>query len=305
MRKILFTGATGVLGRAGVPALIAAGHDVTGIARTDSDRAWLEEVGARPLPLDLFDRNAVGDAMGAADTVIHYATAIPAQSAMPKRKSWEMNDRLRATATGLLVDAAIATGVERFIQQSVTLVYADGGDTWLDEDSPVSPPWEVIDSALTAEDHLARFAESGGTAVVLRLARLYGPGPASSEYVAAVAHRKLPIVGTGRNYVSSIHVEDATTALAAALSAPGGTYNMADDEPMTSADYTGVLAQLLGAPAPRRMPDWVARIALGKAAQLLTTSQRVSNQRFRRATGWAPTYSSARAGWHHIVSSNT
>jgi nucleoside-diphosphate-sugar epimerase len=301
MSRILFTGATGVLGRAGVPLLVGAGHDVTGVSRSETNAAWLERAGARPLSIDLFDPGSMANATVDIDTVVHFATAIPRQSAMPKRESWNTNDRLRDTSTGLLVDAAIAAGVRRFIQQSVTFAYADGEEEWLDEDSPLSPPWDVLDSALAAESHVTRFRQTGGVGVVLRLSRLYGPGPASSEYIESVANRKVPVVGRGRNYVSSIHVDDASAALLLALSAPGGTYNITDDEPVTSAEYVGVLAELLGAPRPRRIPGWLGKIVLGKVSGLLTTSQRVSNDRFAGATGWAPQFPSVREGWRHII----
>ncbi len=112
------------------------------------------------------------------------------------------------------------------------------------------------------------------------------------------------MVGAGDNYVSSIHVADVASALAAAMTAPDGTYNVGDDEPVTSAVYTDTLADLLDAPRPRRIPRLVARLAVGKAVTLLTTSQRVSNRRFSEATGWKPAFPSVREGWRNVVDSS-
>jgi nucleoside-diphosphate-sugar epimerase len=111
--EILFTGATGVLGRAALPRLVAEGHRVSAAFRSDADAVWLEEVGSRPTELDLFDAGAVEAAVRGVDTVVHYATAIPRLVDMSNRESWVVNDRLRDTATGLLVDAALANEVER------------------------------------------------------------------------------------------------------------------------------------------------------------------------------------------------
>lgn len=299
--KTLFTGATGVLGRAAVPRLVEAGHDVIAVYRSPEDAAWLEETGAKPETVDLFDPDAIDHALAGVDTVVHFATAIPPMSKLAKRQSWEMNDRLRSEATGILVDTAIANDVSRFVQQSVTFAYRDGGEVWLDEDSKIEPGWEVIDSALDAEAHVDRFRTAGGTGVTLRLSRVYGPGKASGDFVAGVVDRKVPVVGTGDNYVSSIHVADVASALAAAMSAPDGTYNVSDDEPVTSAVHTDTLANLLDAPRPRRIPRLVARMAVGKAVTLLTTSQRVSNRRFREATDWKPALPSVREGWRDVV----
>ena len=60
--QILVTGATGVLGRRVVPLLVAAGHDVTAVARGHADA--LRAAGAAPIELDLFARGAVARAVG-------------------------------------------------------------------------------------------------------------------------------------------------------------------------------------------------------------------------------------------------
>lgn len=298
--KILFTGATGVLGKASIPRLVADGHDVTGVFRSEG-KEWLEGAGARPARVDLFDPAAISHAMSGKDAVIHFATAIPPQQAMGSRSAWNMNDRLRSTASANLVDAAVANGVERFIQQSIAFAYADGGAHWWDESALIDPVWDVVDSALTAESHVERFRGTGGTGITLRLTRLYGPGKASGDYIASVRGRKVPIIGKGDNYVSSIHVDDVATALTRAVTAPDGTYNVTDDLPMRSSDNLRALADALGAPPPRRVPRLLAEVLLGKAAAMLTVSHRVSNHAFRHATGWAPAFPSASDGWAHIV----
>ncbi|HUG32636.1 MAG TPA: NAD(P)-dependent oxidoreductase [Acidimicrobiia bacterium] len=299
--KVLFTGATGVLGRPAVPLLLSAGHEVAAVARNDNDRKWLQGLGARPVECDLFDPDSVDTTVAGAEAVVHFATAIPSQQQMTKREAWAANDRLRSDATRVLVDASLTRGVGRFVQQSITLPYADGGEDWLDEDSPTDPGWEVLDSALEAERQLERFRRGGGTGVTLRLSRVYGPGRASGEYIAGIQARKIPVIGKGETYVSSIHVDDAATALAAAMTASNGVYNVSDDNPVTAAAYNDSLAEALGAPRPRRVPRFLARLIVGEALALLNTSQRVSNRRFRAATGWAPAFASVIEGWRDVV----
>jgi nucleoside-diphosphate-sugar epimerase len=299
--NILFTGATGVLGAEALPRLVARGDDVVVATRSNAEAESVRQQGARAMTVDLLDRESVVSSVHHVDTIIHFATAIPPQSAMTKRQAWTMNDRLRSEATSHLVDAAIASGVERFIQQSVAFSYADGENRWLDEDSPIEPVWDVLDSALDAEGHIDRFRQRGGTGVVLRLARVYGPGRASAEYIESIRSRKLPIVGSGRNFVSSLHTRDAGTAVVSALTAPDGTYNIADDEPQPSRIIIETIASDLHVRPPRSVPVWLGRIAVGRATGLLTVSHRVSNKRFRQATGWQPEYRSALDGWAEIV----
>lgn len=299
--KALFAGATGVIGREALPALLDAGVDVTAVVREGSDDGWIRDLGITTRVVDLFDPEAVTAAVRGHDAVFHFATSIPRGRDFTKRRSWIANDRLRAGATGLLVTSAREAGVNLFVQESVSFVYADGGDRWLDETAPVEPVWDVLDSALSAEKHVERFAAGGGTGVVLRLGRLYGPGRASSDFIASVAKRGVPIVGDGRNFVSHLHVADAGTAVAAALSAPSGVYNVNDGLPVTSAEELTRLADLLGAPEPRRLPYPLARAAVGRAARMLTVSQRISINRFRRITGWEPSHSSVYEGWREVV----
>lgn len=288
--RILFTGATGVLGNAAIPALVATGHQVDAVARRDADRRRLAAVGASPVAVDLFDPTQIAVAVAGTDVVFHYATAIPPRKDYPRREAWSMNDRLRSEATRLLVDAALVAGVDRLVQQSITFVYADGGDMWLDEDAPIGPVRENLRSALDAEAEVDRFRLGGGTGVTLRHALVYGPR-ASDEYVAALRAGEIVIQGNGANFVSSVHVDDLATSLVAALEAPDGVYNVSDDRPVTAWEYNASLAGLLEVAAPRRMP-----------AGRPVVSHRVSNRRFRETTGWAPRRPSVVDGWPTVVS---
>jgi nucleoside-diphosphate-sugar epimerase len=296
--NVLVTGATGVIGRQAVPRLLQAGHEVTGVARSVPGASWLRAVGATLVEVVLFDPAMVAAAVTDADAVVHLATAIPPLARMRRPGTWRTNDRLRTHATRSLVDAAIAPGAEVFVQESVSFVYADGGAAWLDEFAAVDPPVAATRSALVAEAETDRFASAGGgREVALRMARLYGPGRASAELADMALARRVFVVGHGNNHVSSLHVEDAGTAVAAALAVPSGIYNVGDDAPVTALRWTASLAAALGAPPPRRLPVWVARRLLGSVADLLVVSQRVSNQAFRRAAGWEPRYLSVAAGW--------
>lgn len=303
--RVVFTGATGVIGRRAVPLLVSAGHDVIGIARRDDDHRWLAGIGARPIRLDLFDPVPVATAVEGADCVVHMATAIPSMERSTERDAWAMNDRLRSEATGLLVDAAVEHGVGHFIQQSITFVYADGGDRWIDEDAEVAAVWDVLDSALDAERAVGRFTDNGGGGIVLRYSSLYGPGRTSADYIAAVADRRMPLVGGGHNYVSHIHVDDAAAAIVAALEAPAGIYNVTDDVPVRKRRELEVLADALGAKRPRSIPRLAARAVIGSATEFLVASHRVSNSRFKEATGWQPTRPSIVEGWPEVVAASS
>lgn len=295
--RIFLTGATGAMGLAATRELIAAGHEVVGVTRSSEGARALLDLRATPVEVDLFDRDAVSEAMDDCDIVAHFATSIPTGNDAAKAKAWQLNDRLRTEGTSNLIAAAETVGARRFIFESISLAYPDHGDRWIDETTVPDPVAPMMRSALDSEAMLAGFAERGGEAISLRFGRLYGPGRASDALVEALGARQMPIVGSGKNYVSSIHVEDVGTAVAAAATVAPGTYNIVDDDPMTQRELMDTIVAALDAPAPRRIPYALARLVAGKAARVLSVSHRVSNLRFREATGWSPRYRSAADGW--------
>lgn len=299
--RVIVTGATGAIGRVAVPLLVAAGHEVVGLHHQEQGGAALRRQGAEPRRVDLFDAEQVEGVLRGGDAAVHLATSIPSVTKMAKARSWAANDRLRADATRVLTAAAERAGVGQVIVGSITFNYVDRGDHWISEDDAVGAVFPPTASALVAEEHVARFAAAGGVGTSLRFAQLYGPGAVSADLVAALRARKVPLVGDGANYVSSIHADDAGAAVVAALGAPSGTYNVADDQPIRAGERLALQAEGVGAPTPRRVPVGLAKLLVGRAVHQLTVSQRVLNRRFRDTTGWAPAHPSIRDGWATAV----
>ena len=175
------------------------------------------------------------------------------------------------------------------------MVYPDRGDEWIDED--VEPdPYPNARGNLGAEASARRFSEAGGRGIVLRLGLFYGPGARHSEQFLAMArHHVVPLVGPPESYLSSIHTVDGGAAVAAALGVPAGTYNVVDDQPLTKREYAQALARAVGTRPWVRGPGRLAFL-FGDRMASLTRSMRVSNRRFREASGWQPRDPSAREG---------
>jgi nucleoside-diphosphate-sugar epimerase len=104
-------------------------------------------------------------------------------------------------------------------------------------------------------------------------------------------------LGPPNTFINSIHVVDGGRAVAAALKAPAGVYNVVDDDPLAKRDFADALAA--GRGRYLRAPGRLA-LLLGDSTTSLTRSLRVSNARFKAATGWSPEYPSAREGWRAI-----
>src|SRR5687768_10729083 len=302
--RVFLTGATGVVGRRLLPQLLAEGHAVTAVVRSPAQQERLTAVGATPVRVDLFDAPAVRRAVDGHAVVVNLATHIPAGMRAVLPRAFRQNDRLRRDASRNLVDAALAAGAERFIQESFAPTYPDCGAGWIHEDVALEPA-KYARTVLDAEAQAARFTASGGAGVVLRFAFFYGADSAHTLDMLRFARRGiLPLPGAPDSYVSSLHTYDAATAVGAALGVPAGAYNVADDEPLTRAQFLATVAEALGVPTPRRLPLWARRL-LGSLGETLGRSHRISNRKLKDAGGWQPRYASAREGWPAVVASVT
>jgi nucleoside-diphosphate-sugar epimerase len=219
--RIFLAGATGVIGQRLTPLLMAAGHQVTGTTRASDKAAALHRQGAKAVVVDVFDRQALRDAVVAArpEVVIHQLTDLPAVFDPARRgEALIRNAKLRIEGTASLVAAAVAAGARRLISQSIAFIYADGSEPHAESD-PLAPAEGDDLNALTSrgvrtlED--ATLNTPGIDGIVLRYGRLYGPGTWFEE-------------ATGRG---PLHVDAAAQAAHLAVSrGHPGIYNVAEDD---------------------------------------------------------------------------
>lgn len=172
--RILVAGGTGVLGRRTVPRLIATGHEVVAVSRRlESDDA-LRAMGAVPVRLDVFDRDAAMSTARDVGAVVNLATSIPSPPGALRLKAWEGNDRLRRHASRILAEVAIHAGA-RLVQESFAPTYRDHGSDWITEDHPLDPVAQTR-SVADAEASARLVTSKGGTGVVLRFGLFYDAG---------------------------------------------------------------------------------------------------------------------------------
>ena len=299
--KVFVTGATGVIGRRLVPMLRADGHDVTAVVRSSIKRAHLQQQGVTPIEIDLFERTALVRAVAGHDVVVNLVTHIPnSPFRMLLRSSWRENDRLRREASANLVDASMAGRVTRFVQESFAPVYPDRGDQWIDESVPLSPS-KYNRTVLDAEASAARFSHSGGAGVVLRFGGFYGHDALQTEaFIQSVRRGWAAVPGSPAAYISSVSHDDAATAVRAALTVPAGVYNVIDDRPVTHREFFESLAEALGVPTPKFLPEWMTPL-FGSIGEMAARSLRISNRKLREASAWTPKYPSVRQGWPAVI----
>jgi nucleoside-diphosphate-sugar epimerase len=218
MRAFL-AGATGVVGQRLVALLRDAKHEVTGTTRTLAKAAMLRALGTTPVVVDVFDPDALAQAVATArpDVIIHQLTDLSSAPGTPGyAAAQEANRRLRIEGTRNLMLAAKMAGVRRVVAQSIAFVYAprEGAHG---EDDPLDVAAEGV-RQLTVQGMVALEREvlqtPGIAGVALRYGYFYGPG----------TWYEMP------PKPPSVHVDAAANAALLAVNRGAGVYNIVEDD---------------------------------------------------------------------------
>jgi len=216
--RVFVAGASGVIGRALVPILVAAGHEVTAMTRFPERGPALTALGATPAIVDAFDRPRLSEAvqLSRAEVVIHQLSDLTTPPGVPLGPEvLERNARLREEGTANLVEAVAAAGAGRIVAQSLAWLYAPGPQPHdemdplraLDPDGgPASLRGVLVLERLVLED--PRF-----TGIVLRYGRLYGPDtwdatPPEPPTVAVAAAARAAALAVDRGDAGVYNVVD-------------------------------------------------------------------------------------------------
>ncbi len=303
--RVFVAGASGALGRPLVRQLLAAGYAVTGMTRRAEAAAELRRAGAEAVVCDVFDADALRQAVAAAEpeAMVHALTALPPEF-KPREDDLAATNRVRTEGTRNLLDAARGAGVRRLVAESVAFFYEPTGGWVKDESAPLlgDPPGRLAAGLAAVVDLENQVLGGEPEGLVLRCGWLYGPGTyyeRGGSVAELTRRRRNPVVGAGTGTFSFVHVEDAAAAIVAALRrGDPGVYNVVDDEPARLSEWLPVYARALGARPPRRVPVWLARLAAGSdLAQQALTLRGAANTKAKRELGWAPAHPSWRRGF--------
>ena len=337
--RIFVTGATGAIGHWLIPQLKERGHEIVASVRSPAKGDRLRAMGVESAVVDLLDPEAVRLAVCAsrADAIIHEATALGGVADLKHfDRRFARTNELRTRATDHLVAAACASGVGRMVAQSYTgWPYGRGGAPIKTEDDPLDPyPLPSMRESLDAIKHLEH-AVVGAGGIALRYGAFYGAPVAWTQrglpsealrgrvrepsegariddpMLALVRKRMFPIVGDGGGVWSWVHLEDAAAATVLAVERGArGVFNIADDDPAPACEWLPALAEVIGAPPPRRIPRLLARLFAGEAVVAMMTEVRgVSSAKAKRELGWTLRHPTWRRGfveaYGHLAASPT
>ena len=243
--RIFLAGATGVVGRRLALLLREAGHQVTGMTRSAAKVPLLQALGVATSVVDVFDTEALTDAVAAArpEVIIHQLTDLPSAPGTPGYAAGQVaNRRLRIEGTHNLMQAAAIARVPRVVAQSIAFAYASAEGVRSEGDPldvAAEPPrkW-TVEGIVALEREVLQ--TPGITGVVLRYGYLYGP---LTWYKAPP---KPP----------SIHVDAAAHGALLAVTRGAGIYNIVENDGAVSGAKA---ARELGFDSAFRLPSRLAQ----------------------------------------------
>lgn len=300
--KIVVTGATGLVGSALVPSLVAGGHSVVRLVRKQSNASGDNVTDALWQP----DRGEIdAAALAGCDAAVHLAGENISEGRWTDEKKRRILES-RTKGTRLISEtlARLTPRPRVLVSASATGYYGDRGDELLTEQSTsgknfvaeVCREWEAATEPARAagiRTALLRFgivlSREGGALVKMMTPVKLGVGGR---------------LGSGRQYYSWIAIEDAVAGVRHALEneAVSGPVNLVSPQPVTNGEFTKELGRALSRPTLFAVPAFAARLAFGEMAdELLLASARVEPAQLE-ATGFEFKHPTLEACLHHIIS---
>lgn len=262
---LLVTGATGMVGSLVCRQAVADGYTVRAMVRPSSDRSVLEG-----LNIDFCEANLADAAtLPAAFEGVHYMVHTAAHVG-----DWGPPEKFRAinvVALEQMLTACRAAGqLKRWVQISSLGVYAAKHHHGTDEKTP--PDLTGLDgytqTKAEAEVVLNRAIEQHQfPATIIRPGFIYGPG--DRHVVPRIIERlqagQMKLIGDGQKQLNNTYAGNLVDAIMLALqhdAAIGETFNIRDKRLVSREEFVGTIADYMGLPMPKKVPEWLARLAV-------------------------------------------
>ncbi len=294
---VLVTGASGFIGSALVPVLIAGGHAVTRLVRSTP------RPGQAEIPWDPAARSIATPALEGLDAVVHLAGETIAVRWTAEKKARIRDSRVQGTR--LLCDALaqLVKPPKVLLCASAIGYYGDRQETTLREES--APGAGFLAEVCQAWEAAAAPAVQRGVRVVhLRMGVVLSPaGGALAQMLPPFRLGMGGVVGSGKQYISWIALDDVLGTMQHALLTEtlDGPVNVVAPQPVTNHDFTKTLGKVLGRPTVVPLPAFAARLAFGEMADaLLLASTRVVPARLQ-ASGYTFQYPELEGALRHLL----
>lgn len=262
MSKLIFvTGGSGLVGSHAVEEALRRGHRVRALVRPSSDTRWLDQWGVEKVVGDLEDAGSLARGCNGADWVFNCAAKVGDWGTLEEFR------RLNVEALRLLLDAALAAGVQRFVHVSSLGVYEGRDHYGTDETTP--PAANSLDaytrSKTEAEALALSYVPRGLPVAVVRPGFIYGERDRTvlPKLLTNLRRGTFAYFGSGQQTLNCIYVKNLVHGIFLAAETPGAVgevFNLTDGQPVSKRQFVGRVAELAGLRPPRRrIPLWLAR----------------------------------------------
>ena len=281
--KVVVTGATGFIGRPLVRALLAAGHAVTALTRA-AKRA--PDLATRVVETELESAAALAPLLDGQDAIIHLAGEPVAARRWDARQKQRIRDS-RVESTRAIVEAlGAATHRPRVLLTASGIdIYAyAGGPLDDDEVTEADPPADTFLGRVCREWEREAFAAQplGVRVAAFRTGLVLGPGGALARLETPFKLFAGGKIGSGRQWVSWIHLDDVVRAYVAALTDEryAGPINTVTDS-TRNADFSRAIGHALHRPSWLPVPGFALKAAVGELAETILNGRRAVPAKLR------------------------
>ncbi len=280
MSRIVIPGGSGFLGQALASRLVGRGDEVVNLSRDEGQQVE----GTRIVVWDAESIGPWASELDGVDAIVHL-TGRRVDVRGTKRNIDELiSSRVQPVRVVGEAIERCATPPRVWVQSSSLAVYGDGGDAVLDEHSTPTGigPREMVTVCLAWEGAFHQASGAAERTVLLRMGIGLGGrnDPATAKLAQLVRFGLGGCVGSGRQWVSWVGLDDLLTAMILAIDdhTMTGTYHVTSPNPVTNAEMMSTYRRLLGRRIGLPSPAWLARIGapiLGSSASLALTGRRV------------------------------
>lgn len=282
--RVVIAGGTGFVGRALVARLHEAGHDVVVLTRGGRDvvtKFFPDGVVVERWNPEKAPPVAVVDG---ADAVVNLAGATIARRWTTAAKRLIVDSRLAATNALVQAMAEAKERPQAFVSASAVGYYGPGADQIITEDSGVGADF-LADVCKQWEAAAEGAREHGIRVVTARLGLVLGDGGALQTMALPFKLFVGGPLGTGRQWMPWIHIDDCVGIIEHALAADAldGPVNVVGPSPLRNGEFAKILGRVLGRPAFMPAPAFAMRLLLGEMATMVLTGQRAMPEQATKA----------------------
>lgn len=295
--KVFVVGGTGFLGTHLLPKLLEQSHDVTVLTRSSEKASSLESLGVKVVVGDLLQPESFISSLTPQDAVI--SIAMP--EIQPGRISSKRFEMLQKQTTAyFLTSIAVAEKLSCPLILTLGTSFRTTGDEVADESWPIER-FGMTKIGELVDPLISEVIKRGSPPLIQMLpGEIYGPGGLFKNLMYEWMKKgKYRVIGSGKNYLPRIYVEDCAEAYIQVLGKMplGERFIIADDGSCTQREFSDFMADCMNVPRPKSVPGFIIRIVMGKLIyETVTMNCRVNNAKAKRYLDWKLKYSTYREG---------